>query len=131
MNGRRVLVVDDDAGTRRLIGEILRPLVFDVDFAEDGAQALEQVRASVPDLVILDIALPRLTGWQVLAAIRQGRAPRVPVIVITAHGQGMAAERALDGGAHRFFEKPFIPSELAEAVCDLLPTAPKRDSLAD
>jgi CheY-like chemotaxis protein len=120
MTKHTVLVVEDDPGASRLVGEILRPLDVNVEFVVDGVDALESLRSSTPDLVILDIALPRVDGWEVLNTLNQAQRG-VPVIVITAHGQGMAAERALDGGAKRFFEKPFIPAELAAAVTELLP----------
>lgn len=125
MSSKRVLVVEDDLATSRLIGEILRPSRAELEFVEDGVDALASLVKSAPDLIILDIALPRVDGWHVLDALRQGRllTGDVPVIVITAHGQGMAAERALDGGANRFFEKPFIPAELALAVEELLADA--------
>ena len=82
-------------------------------------EALESLRASVPDLVVLDLALPRIDGWEILNTLQQaGR--EIPVVIITAHGQGSAAERAYEKGASRFFEKPFIPGELKEAVAELL-----------
>jgi CheY-like chemotaxis protein len=121
MSRHRVLVVEDDQGSSRLVGEILRPRGVEIEFVGDGVAALESLRGSTPDLVILDIALPRVDGWEVLNTLRQAQRD-VPVIVITAHGQGSSAERARIGGANRFFEKPFIPAELALAVDELLPT---------
>jgi len=85
----------------------------------DGLYALESLRRSTPDLVILDIALPRIDGWEVLNTLQQAQRG-VAVIVVTAHGQGSTAERAAEAGADRFFEKPFIPSELTAAVTELL-----------
>lgn len=127
-SNRRILVVEDDAGTSRLFDEILRHLGMHIDFVVDGVEALEYIRNEPPDLVILDIALPRLDGWDVLDAMRKGEmAPDVPVVVITAHGQGMSAERAMDKGAQRFFEKPFIPSEVVAAVAELLPAVVAAD----
>lgn len=127
MSRHRILIVDDDSATRRLIGQILRPLDLDLEFAVDGVAALDHVSDSRPDLILLDIALPRIDGWQVLDTLRQGHpATQVPIIVITAHGQGMAAERALRGGADRFFEKPFLPDDLAAAVAEVLLQTPVR-----
>ncbi len=120
MSRYQVLVVEDDQGSSRLVGEILRPRDVEVEFVGDGVAALESLRGSTPDLVILDIALPRVDGWEVLNTLRQAQRD-VPVIVITAHGQGSSAERARAGGANRFFEKPFIPAELALAIDELLP----------
>ncbi len=120
MTKRTVLVVEDDPAASRLVGKILQPRDVEVEFVVDGVDALESLRNSTPDLVILDLALPRVDGWEVLNTLSQARRD-VPVIVITAHGQGSAANRALDRGAQRFFEKPFIPGELAVAIDELLP----------
>jgi len=121
MSRPTILIVDDDSATRHLIGEILRSHNAELEYANDGADALACVGESVPDLILLDIALPRVDGWQVLDALQRDSATcRVPIIVITAHGQGTAAERALSGGAISFFEKPFLPSELAKAVDKVL-----------
>jgi CheY-like chemotaxis protein len=119
MTDRRILIVEDDAGTSRLVGEILRSDGIEIEYAADGVAALETLRTSVPDLVVLDLALPRIDGWEILNTLQQaGRA--IPVVIITAHGQGSAAERAYEKGASRFFEKPFIPGELRDAVVELL-----------
>ncbi len=119
MTERRILVVEDDVGTSRLVGEILRSEGTKIEYASDGVDALETLRTSVPDLVVLDLALPRIDGWEILNTLQQaGR--EIPVVIITAHGQGSAAERAFEKGASRFFEKPFIPGELKEAVSELL-----------
>ena len=122
MDRPTALVVEDDPGSSRLVGEILRKSGVDAEFVVDGIDALVSLHKTIPDIVILDIALPRVNGWQVLHTLRMGElASAVPIIVITAHGQGTSARRALDGGADRFFEKPFLPAELAGAVADLLP----------
>ena len=119
MTERRILVVEDDVGTSRLVGEILRSEGIQIEYASDGVDALRTLRTSVPDLVVLDLALPRIDGWEILNTLQQaGR--EIPVVIITAHGQGSAAERAFEKGASRFFEKPFIPGELKVAVDELL-----------
>ena len=122
MDRPTALVVEDDPGSSRLVGEILRKNGVDAQFVGDGIDALVSLHKMIPDIVILDIALPRVNGWQVLHALRMGDlASAVPIIVITAHGQGSSARKALDGGADRFFEKPFLPAEFTAAVRDLLP----------
>lgn len=120
MAKRKVLVVEDDPGASKLVGEILRHRDVDVEFVVDGAYALESLRAATPDLIVLDLALPRVDGWEVLNTLQQAKSD-IPVIIVTAHGQGSSAERALERGADFFFEKPFIPAELARAVEELLP----------
>ena len=122
MSNPTILVIEDDPASSQLVIQILKSRNVSVELAVDGVAALESLRASTPDLVILDIALPRVDGWEILNTLSQAQRD-VPVIVVTAHGQGSAAERALSGGANRFFEKPFIPTELAAAVDELLPVA--------
>lgn len=122
MNRPRILIVEDDPAASQLVTQILKPRDVTIEIAKDGVAALESLRETSPDLVILDLALPRVDGWEILNTLSQAQR-HVPVIVITAHGQGSAAERALNGGAQRFFEKPFIPAELAEAIDELLPAA--------
>ncbi len=123
MSRHRILIIEDDAATRQLCGQILKPCGADIKFAEDGAAALEMLAKAQPDLIILDIALPKVDGWQILESVRSNpETVEVPIIVITAHGQGSVAERALRGGADRYFEKPFWPPELLAAVDQLLST---------
>lgn len=126
MADRRILVVEDDKGTSRLVGEILRSGGIEIEHAADGVDALEKLRTTRPDLVVLDLALPRVDGWEILNTLQQaGR--EIPVVIITAHGQGSAAERAFEAGASRFFEKPFIPGELKTAVMELLERSASND----
>lgn len=120
MKPKRILVVEDDLGTSRLVGEVLRRPGVEIDYAIDGVDALDKLRDTMPDLVVLDLALPRVDGWEILNTLSQAQR-RIPIVVVTAHGQGSAAERAMEAGASRFFEKPFIPGELADAVLELLP----------
>ena len=119
MSKRKILVVEDDANAGRLIASLVSSPDVEVELVVDGLYALESLRQATPDLVILEIALPRIDGWEVLNTLRQAQRD-VAVIVVTAHGQGSSAERAIAAGADRFFEKPFLPTELATAVAELL-----------
>ena len=119
MSDQTVLIVEDDANSGRLIGSLLASVGVDSELVTDGVEALERLRDTSPACVILDLALPRIDGWDVLRTLYQaGR--EVPVIVVTAHGQGDGASRARELGAKRFFEKPFEPAELTEAVAEVL-----------
>lgn len=119
MGERSVLIVEDDQNIGKLIGNLLTGHQIAIELVTDGLQALERLRQITPGLVILDLALPLVDGWEVLNTLRQaGR--EVPVIIVTAHGQGAGANRALAAGADRFFEKPFEPTQLIEAVLELL-----------
>ncbi len=116
-----VLVIEDSASVRRLIDVCLRPLGAEMRFAEDGLIGLDAARATVPDVVILDIGLPGLDGWQVLSQLRSEPSTLdVRVLVLTAHAQPEMADRAAAGGADAFMTKPFRPNDLRVSVEALL-----------
>ena len=104
-SGARVLIVDDDAASRRLLEARLRPLTCDVATAGNGEQALTAIRKDLPDLVLLDLRMPRMGGIEVLRALHK-EAINVPVIVITAHGSVETAVEAMKEGAYDFITKP-------------------------
>lgn len=117
----RVLVVEDSSVIRRLIEVCLRPASLDLIMAEDGPSGLERVRAELPDLVVLDIGLPVMDGWQVLDEIRRDpQLSQLPVLVLTAHAEEESRRRADEGGADAFVTKPFQPSDLRQEVLRLL-----------
>jgi len=101
----RVLIVDDDPASRRLLDVRLRPLECDVTTAGNGEQALTAIRTDQPDLVLLDLQMPRMSGIEVLGAMRK-EGIDVPTIVITAHGSIEAAVEAMKEGAYDFITKP-------------------------
>jgi DNA-binding NtrC family response regulator len=103
--GARILIVDDDAASRRLLEVRLRPLECDVATAGNGEQALTLIRKDVPDLILLDLQMPRMGGIEVLRVLRKEEI-HVPVIVITAHGSIETAVEAMREGAHDFITKP-------------------------
>src|SRR5215470_9374190 len=105
ITGTRVLIVDDDPASRRLLEVRLRPLECDVATASNGEQALATIRNDVPDLVLLDLQMPRMGGMDVLRAMRQ-EGIEVPTIVITAHGSIETAVDAMKEGAYDFVTKP-------------------------
>jgi DNA-binding NtrC family response regulator len=104
-SGARVLIVDDDAASRRLLEARLHPLACDVATAGNGEQALAAIRKDEPDLVLLDLRMPKMGGIDVLRALRK-EAINVPVIVITAHGSVDTAVEAMKEGACDFITKP-------------------------
>ena len=105
ITGARVLIVDDDPASRRLLEVRLRPLECDVATAGNGEQALTAIRKDVPDLVLLDLQMPKMGGIEVLRALRKEEI-NVPVIVITAHGSIETAVEAMKEGAYDFITKP-------------------------
>jgi two-component system KDP operon response regulator KdpE len=111
---RRVLVVDDEQGILVYVGANLRQQGYDVVTARDGREALEAAALRPPDLVVLDLAMPELDGFETLARLREWT--QVPVIVLSAHADEPGKVRALDLGADDYLTKPFGVQELLARV---------------
>lgn len=117
----RVLVVEDSAVIQRLISVCLRPAGFEVETRDDGPSGLEAALADPPDLLILDVGLPKMDGWQVLEQIRSdARTESLKVLVLTAHAQEETRQRADQGGADAFITKPFRPDDLRRVAGQLM-----------
>lgn len=109
----RVVIADDDADIRDLVAFKLRSAGYEVDAFADGQSALDAVMASVPDLVLLDVMMPVMTGTEVCAALRRNElTANVPIILLTARSQEVDVERGFDVGADDYMIKPFSPREL-------------------
>lgn len=119
--GYRVLVVEDSAVIRRLIEVCLRPANVEIMMREDGPTGLAAARSESPDLLVLDIGLPEMDGWQVLDELRKDPAMQaLPVLVLTAHAEEESRRRADEGGADAFVTKPFQPNDFRQEVLRLL-----------
>lgn len=110
-----VLVVEDQESIRELLGRLLKSEHFYVQFAEDGDAALERVRHAPPDLVCLNIELPKKSGLDVLQEMRQAGID-IPVIILTGHDQVKDRVRGLDAGADDYIAKPFAWPELLARI---------------
>jgi DNA-binding response OmpR family regulator len=119
MNGRpRILVVDDDPDIRLLLRNLLERANFTVDEAEGGRSALRNLYSSPPSLVILDVSMPEMDGYQTLERIRD--LSDVPVLMLTARTQELEKVRGLTAGADDYVAKPFGRQELLARVQALL-----------
>src|SRR6478672_11467096 len=118
MTHARVLVAEDDADVRELVCTILRRAGHDASEARDGQQALRALYDVRPDLVILDVAMPELDGFQTLERIRD--LSDVPVLMLTARAQELEKVRGLSAGADDYVAKPFGRQELLARVQALL-----------
>lgn len=117
MGASRILVVDDDAGSRELIREALRHEGHDVRTAPDGAAALSHLRSEPVDLVLLDRTMPGMDGLAVLSAIRDDpELALLPVVLVTALDEQASIVEGLDHGADDYLTKPFDVGELAARV---------------
>jgi DNA-binding response OmpR family regulator len=112
--GRRILVVDDEERMVRFIRLNLEHDGFRVTEAFNGTQAIDKVRSSLPDLVLLDVMMPDIDGFEVLKIIRE--VSTVPVIMLTAKGEEDDRVRGLELGADDYITKPFSPRELVSRV---------------
>ena len=114
----RLLLVDDDVELSELVTEFLGGEGFDLDVVHDGRSGLERARSTTYDLVILDVMLPGLGGFEVLRQLREGSS--VPVIMLTARGEEVDRIVGLEMGADDYLPKPFNPRELAARIRAIL-----------
>lgn len=118
---QRVLVVEDSPVIQRLIDMTLKSAGFEVEFSDNGIDGLEKARTCSHDVVILDIGLPGLDGWQVLEALRAEEPTcLLPVIVLTAHGRAKVQDEADSKGANLALSKPFNPVDFRAAVSSVI-----------
>ncbi len=123
VTGKRVLVVEDERNISEAIRFILTRDGWQVDVMGDGPSALAQMRATPPDMLILDLMLPGMSGFDILQAVRQDPATHgLPVLMLTAKGQSLDRDTAERLGVTRFMTKPFANSDVVAAVREL--TAP-------
>jgi DNA-binding response OmpR family regulator len=120
-----VLLAEDDPDVGDLVRHVLEADGYRVELARDGAEALERFEACCPDLVVLDIMMPRLTGFEVLSRLRdleeEGRS--VPVLILSARASQEDIVKGFDLGVSDYVTKPFMIGELRARVRALLARA--------
>lgn len=110
----RILLIDDDVELCELVVEYLEGEGFELEVAYDGVSGLDRAQSRAFDLVILDVMLPGLTGFEVLRRLREGSA--MPVLMLTARGEEVDRIVGLEMGADDYLPKPFNPRELAARI---------------
>jgi DNA-binding response OmpR family regulator len=121
----RVLVVDDDEVIRQLIAVNLTLEGFDVATAIDGQDCLDKVQAIAPDVITLDVMMPRLDGWETAVQLRKApETAHIKVVLITARAQEDDMARGVNVGADAYLTKPFDPGEMIRVVRELAGVAP-------
>ncbi len=113
-----ILLIDDDAELCLLLGEFLQREGFTVDCEHEGYRGLEKARGAGIDLVVLDVMLPGIDGFEILRRLRQES--KVPVMMLTARGEDVDRIVGLDLGADDYLPKPFNPRELAARIRAIL-----------
>ena len=117
----KILVAEGERDTRELIGHTLRFAGFDVVLVANGIEAVERVPLEEPDLIILDVRMPKMTGYEACRQLKKNpETAEIPVVFLSAKGQESEIERGLAAGAVAYILKPFAPDELSNQVRDIL-----------
>jgi CheY-like chemotaxis protein len=117
----RILIADDRSSSRELLRLVLERAGYEVLEAENGRSALDRARSTVPDLILLDLQMPEMDGYQVLANLRsETRFQSLPVLALTASAMHGDRERILAAGFTDYLAKPAGPEVLRETVARLL-----------
>ncbi|MEI8066768.1 MAG: response regulator [Actinomycetes bacterium] len=127
-----LLVVDDNKDIRELLKHILTLNGFDVQEAAEGATALRLIDESRPALVLLDVMMPGLSGYDVVEKVREHpdiQVSEVPILMITAKSQIADVESGMASGANDYLIKPFRPAALMEKVSEMLVAKVKDDAI--
>lgn len=118
---KRVLVVDDFDDAREMYAEYLEFVGFEVDTARNGVEAVEKAQGGDPDIILMDLSLPVMDGWEATRLIKQDLRTRdIPVMALTGHVLAGNAEHALDAGADEFVAKPCLPQDLENKIRNML-----------
>lgn len=118
---RRILIAEDEPSIVISLEFLLKEAGHDVTVARDGAEALRRIAADPPDLVVLDVMLPSVNGFEVCRRLRDNpETRRIPVLMLTARGRESEVEKGLAAGADAYMTKPFATKELVRAVTELL-----------
>ena len=121
----KIMVVDDDANIRAVLKLRLERSGYAVQMARTGMEALSVVLPNPPDLIILDLLLPKIDGFEVLRNLKSNRLTAdIPVIILTARATPACRNRSYTLGAARFFTKPFSPRKLVAEIENLLGESP-------
>lgn len=117
----KILVADDERDIRDLIGFTLRFAGHEVISAANGEEAVEAALQNLPDLILMDVRMPRMTGYEACERIKsEPTLQQIPVVFLSAKGQDAEIQTGLDVGASEYLLKPFAPDELTQRVKDLL-----------
>ncbi len=126
MNGKKILAVDDSKTISEMLRSILTKVGYEVVSAFDGVEALEKVKREIPDLIILDVNMPKLDGFRVCRLLKFDRMYRhIPIIMLTARDEEDQVRTGIKTGADLYLTKPIEPDKLVEAVNRFLRDIPE------
>jgi CheY-like chemotaxis protein len=123
-----VLVVEDYQDAREMYAAYLQFSGFDVAEAGNGVEAIEKATELLPDIILMDLALPKMDGWEATRRLKaDARTRHIPVIALTGHALAGHAEGARDAGCDAFVTKPCLPDALVAEIRRLLDQVPPKD----
>ncbi len=118
---RRILIVDDEPNIVLSLEFLMQQSGYDVHTAVDGEQALEAIRTSPPDLILLDVNMPKINGYDVCATVRKNPGWQgIRILMLTAKGRDVEREKGLAMGADGYVTKPFATQEVVDKVQEIL-----------
>lgn len=113
---KTILLVEDNPHNRKIFSGMLSHAGFRVVEAEDGQQALDRAATEKPDLILMDLSIPGVDGWEVTRRLKSGETKTTPIIALTAHAMRGDEERAIQAGCDGYLTKPISPKKVVEEV---------------
>lgn len=127
----KILIAEDERDIRDLVTFSLRFGGFEVVQASNGQEAVERAQAEVPDLILMDVRMPKMTGYEACKALKAIPAMRqIPVVFLSAKGQESEIQQGIEAGAEEYILKPFAPDELTKQVKAVLERVAQRKAKA-
>jgi len=124
MKAKTILYVEDNELNRKIVRDMLRRTAYRLLEATDGDAGIAMARAECPDLILMDIQLPKISGLEAMRVLRQAvETANTPIIAITSFALSGGHQKAKDAGASAYLAKPYSPRELLEMIRELLPEA--------
>jgi DNA-binding response OmpR family regulator len=123
----KILIAEDERDIRDLIEFSLTFAGFEVVTAVDGQDAVEKALVVKPDLIMMDVRMPRMTGYEACAKMKtMNEIKDIPVVILSAKGQESEIQTGLNAGAYEYILKPFAPDELIQRVRDIVSSLPQK-----
>ncbi|HDQ72842.1 MAG TPA: response regulator [Chloroflexi bacterium] len=117
----KVLVAEDERDIRELIGFTLRFAGLDVTLTKNGVEAVEQAPVLKPDLIMLDVRMPKMTGYEACRTLKDNPDTcQIPIVILSAKGQEGEIQEGIESGADHYIVKPFAPDDLTRRVREIL-----------
>ena len=124
MSAKTILYVEDNELNRKIVRDLLRRTPYQLLEATDGEAGIAMARTECPDLILMDIQLPKVSGLEAMRVLRQApETANTPIIAITSFALGGDHQKAKDAGASAYLAKPYSPRELLEMIRELVPEA--------